>query len=115
MYLEARGLGILKHYCLYNILVLLLQEGSNVMMGKYQLPAFASTPMRSPSILVVDEATNALDARKTEGLTDHNIPLRKTTTVVAVARNLSTIQGSESVYVLLDGYMVAYFTHDDLS
>jgi ATP-binding cassette subfamily B protein len=70
--------------------------------------------LRNPAVLVLDEATSAVDTR-TEELIQRNLhQFRSGRITVAVAHRLSTVRQSDEILVLVDGVVVERGTHDGL-
>ena len=67
-----------------------------------------------PRILVLDEATSAVDSR-TELLIARALEALTTrTTTIVVAHRLSTIREADSIAVIEDGVVAEQGTHDEL-
>ena len=80
--------------------------------GQRQRLALARVLARRPSILVLDEATNALDA-VTETEVHHELRALSCTTIV-VAHRLSTVAAADLILVLDNGVLVEQGTHREL-
>jgi len=91
---------------------LLASGGASLSGGQRQRLALARVLARRPSILVLDEATNALDA-VTEGHVTHELRALRCTTIV-VAHRLSTVAAADLILVLDNGELVEQGTHRDL-
>lgn len=87
------------------------EGGGNLSLGQRQLVCFARAMLADPRILILDEATSAVDAM-TEARIQRalSILLRGRTNFV-VAHRLSTIRHAEQVLVLEDGYIIERGTH----
>ena len=91
---------------------LLASGGACLSGGQRQRLALARVLARRPSILVLDEATNALDA-VTETEVHHELRALRCTTIV-VAHRLSTVAAADLILVLENGELVEQGTHREL-
>ena len=80
--------------------------------GQRQRLALARVLARKPSILVLDEATNALDA-VSEAHIHRRLRALSCTTIV-VAHRLSTVARADRILVLDNGRLVEQGTHHEL-
>jgi subfamily B ATP-binding cassette protein MsbA len=82
--------------------------------GQRQRVSIARAVLRKSPILVLDEATSAMDT-ESERLVQQSIEtLSKRCTVVVIAHRLSTIQGADRICVLDGGRLVEQGTHEEL-
>ncbi len=90
------------------------ERGGNFSAGERQLLSFTRAMVAQPHILILDEATSAVDAR-TEGLIQHALEeLFARRTSFVVAHRLSTVRHAHRILVLSHGEIVESGTHDEL-
>ncbi len=90
----------------------LLEEGQNLSQGQRQRIEIARALVLDPSILIMDEATNSLDAETEEELLQ-NLRERGCTCLI-ISHRLSTIKRADKILVLDRGKVVQVGTHQDL-
>ncbi|MEG0473015.1 MAG: ABC transporter ATP-binding protein [Solibacillus sp.] len=90
------------------------ERGSTFSSGQRQLIAFARTIATNPKVLVLDEATAAIDTETEVGIQQSLEKMRKGRTTIAIAHRLSTIQDAEQILVLHKGEIVERGTHQEL-
>lgn len=86
--------------------------GSNFSGGERQRLALARALSRDPSVLVLDEATSAMES-PLEAAVDANLRRRGVTTIV-VAHRLSTVRSADRILVVDGGRVVQQGHHDEL-
>ena len=90
------------------------ERGASLSVGERQLLSFARAVAADASLLVLDEATSAVDS-KIEAEIQHALGVLLTgRTTIAVAHRLSTIVGADEILVLHHGEIVERGSHREL-
>lgn len=90
------------------------ERGGNFSAGERQLLTFTRAMVARPRILILDEATSAVDAQ-TERVIQHALEkLFEQRTCFVVAHRLSTVQHAHQILVLDHGEIVERGTHGEL-
>lgn len=90
------------------------ERGVKLSGGQRQRISLARAVLRDPAVLILDEATSAVDTR-TEELIQQNLhAYRKGRITIAVAHRLSTIRKADEILVMVDGCVVERGDHDTL-
>lgn len=89
-------------------------NGANLSKGQGQLISFARSISGQSELIILDEATSAVDSLTEQYIQKaiENIFSKKT--VIAVAHRLSTIKHSDAILVLEDGLIIEQGTHQEL-
>jgi ATP-binding cassette, subfamily B, putative efflux pump len=90
------------------------EGGSFLSGGQKQRLTIARAFLKNPKILILDEATAALDAEAERLVKEalQNLMVGRTTFIIA--HRLSTIVNSDKIFVLKDGRIVEEGTHEEL-
>ncbi|KAK3940375.1 hypothetical protein QBC46DRAFT_127013 [Diplogelasinospora grovesii] len=91
------------------------EGGSNLSQGQRQLVSLARAMLTPSNILVLDEATAAVDVQ-TDALLQQTLrgPLFKNRTIITVAHRINTILDSDRVVVLEKGEVIEFDTPQNL-
>jgi ATP-binding cassette, subfamily B, multidrug efflux pump len=90
------------------------EMGTSLSEGEKQLIAFARAWVKSPRVLILDEATANVDSRTEKQLGAALLKLKKGRTTIVIAHRLSTIQSADKICVLHQGQLAEEGSHDEL-
>ncbi len=93
---------------------LLGERGASISVGERQLLAFARAIAANPSLLILDEATSAIDSEIEAEIQAAMNTLMEGRTTIAVAHRLSTIVDADEILVMQHGEVRERGTHRDL-
>jgi len=89
-------------------------QGMRLSGGQRQRVALSRTILRNPDILLLDEATNALDAETEQAFQLALDEYSHNRTVVVIAHRLSTIQAADQIIVMAKGRVIEASSPDEL-
>jgi putative ABC transport system ATP-binding protein len=90
------------------------ERGANLSVGERQLVALARAQLGDPGLLVLDEATSAVDPETERALTEALARLARGRTMVSIAHRLSTAEAADDVLVFESGEVVEHGHHHEL-
>ena len=98
-------------------------DGYNTMIGDYgnklsggqkQRLTIARAMLKSPSILILDEATSSLDSKSEKKIQDAINKLMQGKTSLIIAHKFSTIKKCDKIILIDKGQIIAQGTHEEL-
>jgi len=90
------------------------ERGVKLSGGQRQRLALARTMLKDPAILVLDEATSAVDTETEALIQDRLAEFAADRTTFVIAHRLSTVRTADRILVLDDGRVVEDGTHEGL-
>ena len=88
--------------------------GSTLSGGQRQRLAIARAVLKDPKVLILDEATSAVDSETEAAIQRSLARIAQGRTVIVVAHRLSTIRDADHIFVLEGGRLVEEGTHASL-
>jgi ATP-binding cassette subfamily B protein len=90
------------------------ERGEALSVGERQLVALARAQIADPGLLILDEATSAVDPATERRISEALRRLSEGRTTITVAHRLSTAEGADRVFVFDAGRLVETGTHEEL-
>lgn len=88
--------------------------GQKLSGGERQRISIARTIIQNPKILILDEATAAMDTETERNIQNSLTKLKAGRTTLAIAHRLSTLRDSDYLAVIDDGKIIEYGTYQEL-
>ena len=89
-------------------------RGVRLSGGQRQRIGLARAFYRNPGLIILDEATNALDNITESSIIESIRHSKKDVTVIMVSHRLSTVKHADCIYVLKDGELIDEGSYDQL-
>ena len=90
------------------------ERGLTLSGGQKQRTAIARALIRSPRILVLDDALASVDTQTEDRILNHLREIMQGRTTIFISHRVSTVRNADRIAVLHDGQIVEYGTHDEL-
>ncbi|MFL5766438.1 MAG: ABC transporter ATP-binding protein [Actinomycetota bacterium] len=90
------------------------QRGENLSVGERQFVALARAQLAGPGLLILDEATSAVDPESERALAEALQRVSEGRTTLTIAHRLSTAEGADNVLVFDRGRIVERGSHREL-
>ena len=90
------------------------EQGIGLSGGQRQRVAIARALYRDPGILILDEATNALDTDSESAIRSNLALFMENRTSIIIAHRLSTVRDADTIVVMEKGHIVDMGPHDEL-
>ncbi|SMO94021.1 ABC transporter ATP-binding protein [Gracilimonas mengyeensis] len=90
------------------------ERGQKLSGGQRQRISLARAILKDPPILILDEATSAVDNETEAAIQRSLFKIAKDRTTVIIAHRLSTVRNADNIFVLEDGELAESGTHNEL-
>jgi ATP-binding cassette, subfamily B, bacterial len=90
------------------------ENGAGLSGGEKQRLSIARALLTDPRIVILDEATSSVDTESEQRIQEALAAVCKGRTTIAIAHRLSTLKNADVIYVVDEGKIVEYGTHQGL-
>ena len=90
------------------------ERGITLSGGQKQRTAIARALLRSPRILILDDALSSVDTHTEDKILNHLRDLMRGRTTIFISHRVSTVRNADRIGVLHQGRIVELGTHDEL-
>ncbi|MGD0508608.1 MAG: ABC transporter ATP-binding protein [Terriglobales bacterium] len=90
------------------------ERGITLSGGQKQRTAIARALLRSPRILILDDALSSVDTQTEDKILNHLREIMRGRTTIFISHRVSTVRNADSIAVLHQGRIVEQGTHDQL-
>jgi ATP-binding cassette subfamily B (MDR/TAP) protein 1 len=101
----------------YGYATIIGSKGRNLSGGQKQRVAISRALIRNPKILILDEATSAIDSQTESQIFTGIVGSKNASnqrTLITIAHRLSTIRDAHNIFVLKDGSLIERGSHSEL-
>ena len=90
------------------------EHGTQLSGGQRQRIAIARALLRSPALLLFDEATSGLDSQLEDQVLSVVRKALPASTIVIVSHRLSTVRAADTIFMIHEGRVVEQGRHEEL-
>jgi ATP-binding cassette subfamily B multidrug efflux pump len=90
------------------------ERGITLSGGQKQRTAIARALLRSPRILILDDALSSVDTHTEDKILNHLREIMRGRTTIFISHRVSTVRNADRIAVLHQGRVVELGTHDEL-
>ena len=90
------------------------ERGITLSGGQKQRTAIARALLRSPRILILDDALSSVDTHTEDKILNHLREIMRGRTTIFISHRVSTVRNADNIAVLHQGRIVEQGTHDEL-